>query len=748
MSNFNLSSNPLTTLYPNFSPQQQPNYNNAFKVDLSRVQSNTMPFNQAQQFQQSTAPMVNDMIMKVGLATSTSSNPAIAYKGQQMVNEASGSDVTPINGEGESGEAGRASVGSKLSKFFSSPAGIMTTGLADIAGAFLPEKDEYSGAKGELTQTLDTAYDNIANAAMAIPGIGAAVGGLMKLGSFGSKAVNALGGGTDGMCVCAGTKVYTAKGKIVNIEDLKKEDGIIGWSEETKQIAPQTIHDFIEPRQKECVRIELENGITLDCSYDHPIYTLTLDWKFIPASKLIKRSVVGIINNKTKQLELTLVKSVVPIGIQTVYNLQADNDHTYLANGIITHNTTADAILGSSFLSLTPIGLINGFGGAKASTIKKNEQAFETVGSSYTGTESTVNDSLSKSGKKYGLFSSRARRKANDEIQEAKRQQNIMTDIADEATKRKDIVQSMAAINGNRRALRMQGGYDPTAVRAGKSGMSIELINEAKKIVSQYGSGGTINQNPTEILIVEPDTIQEFQSGGSIKKSRTLDELIKYAKERNPRFVQRMSEPRIDIEFVDKKGNTVKGTHYMAWGTDDNGNAIVYPTIMEDDEGKLKYYGDSAFQRAINKKDYLIMTPDEAELFTNSGEDENGNLYGYKVGWPDFFKPIFKRQKGGTINVIPDGALHARKHNIDMEGITKKGIPVVDNDGQQQAEVEREEIIFRLEVTKQLEELTKRFYSDDTTDKEKDDVALEAGKLLVNEILYNTQDNTNLINQV
>ena len=40
-------------------------------------------------------------------------------------------------------------------------------------------------------------------------------------------------------------------------------------------------------------------------------------------------------------------------------------------------------------------------------------------------------------------------------------------------------------------------------------------------------------------------------------------------------------------------------------------------------------------------------------------------------------------QNGGSINVIPDGALHARKHNMDVDGITKKGIPVVsEKDGE------------------------------------------------------------------
>jgi hypothetical protein len=36
------------------------------------------------------------------------------------------------------------------------------------------------------------------------------------------------------------------------------------------------------------------------------------------------------------------------------------------------------------------------------------------------------------------------------------------------------------------------------------------------------------------------------------------------------------------------------------------------------------------------------------------------------------------------MNLIPEGSLHARLHHMeDAEGLTKKGIPVVDNDGNQ-----------------------------------------------------------------
>lgn len=101
-------------------------------------------------------------------------------------------------------------------------------------------------------------------------------------------------------------------------------------------------------------------------------------------------------------------------------------------------------------------------------------------------------------------------------------------------------------------------------------------------------------------------------------------------------------------------------------------------------------------------------------------------------------------------SVIPDGALHKNKHNLDKVGVddkemTKKGIPVVDNNGEQQAEIELNEIIFTLEVTKELEKRYKEYYEDNTKQSRKDELALEAGKLLWKEIIYNTDDRTGLI---
>jgi hypothetical protein len=97
-------------------------------------------------------------------------------------------------------------------------------------------------------------------------------------------------------------------------------------------------------------------------------------------------------------------------------------------------------------------------------------------------------------------------------------------------------------------------------------------------------------------------------------------------------------------------------------------------------------------------------------------------------------------------NVIPEGALHKNKHGMDNAGnLTKKGIPVVDDDHAQQAEIERNEIIFTKEVTEKLEELYKVYYDESSTQRERENAAIDAGKLLTKEIMLNTDDRTGLI---
>lgn len=482
--------------------------------------------------------------------------------------------------------------------------------VADIASSFLPEKTEYAGAKGGITQTMDSVYDGISDTAMSFGPIGTMVGGIMKGGKLLGGVMNSIGGGTDGM-------------------------------------------------------------------------------------------------------------------------------------------TTTDAILGSSFLNLTPIGLINGFGGQKAETITKNDLAFEQVGASYTGTGRSVDDALQKSGKKYGLFSSGKREEANEEILEARRQQSIMSDIANNASDRFSIRNSMAAINGNRRRFHMQGGYDQSAVRVGRHGMIIQDLQRARRInnATKYQKGGKVSDPFESYLQTLPEN-QRDSTDFRVKdywefngKPKNFDEAVfrgMFTRFDDGWHANSVAEnPNTgEIEFM-KSSSHPSIQKELDWYNSDDASEFRSQYELQKTEPYFKYVkrkgtdSPQSFKEGGNliKSDWLV----EVDINNLSIEFRGSDIEEVDV---DNILPEFK--EGGKFNLIPEGALHARKHNMDVEGITPKGIPVVSHSKggeiEQQAEIEREEIIFRLEVTKKLEELAKDG---------SDEAAIEAGKLLVEEILYNTIDNTN-----
>ena len=70
-------------------------------------------------------------------------------------------------------------------------------------------------------------------------------------------------------CVCAGSRVWTAEGNCVNIEDITFEDGIMGW--DTYQAYPQNISNINPPSEKPCLRITTNSGRSIECSIDHPL---------------------------------------------------------------------------------------------------------------------------------------------------------------------------------------------------------------------------------------------------------------------------------------------------------------------------------------------------------------------------------------------------------------------------------------------------------------------------------------------
>ena len=592
---------------PQTSPFQKPNFENAFQFDPWALQQEMSPFqkpNFGKALQQETSPInkwaqdfkkkMDKSTFNLGLFLKNSSNPATAVKGQMMVDDAVNGtntfDVVNVSNTSQITPTDQRKIpfsekfsNSTFGKNFEAwDAGLDIANTA-FTGLF-GEKSEYSGQKGNVTQTLDSTYDSVQNLAGSFGPIGQAVSLGMGANKFLGNVANKLGGGTDGM-------------------------------------------------------------------------------------------------------------------------------------------TTTDAILGSSLLQLTPIGIVNGVGGKKADTITKDQQAFEDVESSYTGSNQKVNDALQKSGKKYGLFSSSARRKANREIAEAKRQQAIVSDIAEDSTDRFNIRNSMAAINGNNYAFQLQGGYDQSAVRVGRRGLKVESITKAREILSKYKQQQT----------------NQLQQGG------TLDPFEHYLSTL-PENQRDSTNFRVkDYWIFNGKPKDIKEARRRGMFTQDKAGLFHARSIAENPEtGEIEYMKSSSHPTRYMESDWY-----EKGLIYN--EDQNGNLStiqlkpgvpGYE-DWKQFtndyelvksepyWKYVKRQQKeipshkdggtfieistetsielvdpmtipefqnGGSINVIPDGALHARKHNMDVDGIIKKGIPVVsDSNGEleQQAEAEKEELLLR-----------------------------------------------------
>ena len=340
---------------------------------------------------------------------------------------------------------------------------------------------------------------------------------------------------------------------------------------------------------------------------------------------------------------------------------------------------------------LAAFNLIGGLTGRKtiAATGKdwQSRQAQSSVAGSYGGAMEDIADAESREGS-YSGWNSSARKKANRLIAKTNDWKNTMWDWAQRNDLNDIRSNQMNSINNNQYQTDISGGYD--------------LSNSGRMLVAKDGAK----------LFDSYKSIKEYTK--RIKSAKQGSKLVK-------------EEPKVEEPIIDKELER------------------YYDDPLFSTKSK---YNDDFHQGGSWSEDGKIFTPSEFSLFNFTQEQIAEAL---SKEFPEASLNITDEvrafKEGGKVNsrdmnVIPEGALHARLNHMDNKDFTKKGIPVVAKDGdklEQTAEIERNEIIFNLSVTNKLEELMK-----DGSAK----AALEAGKLLVEEILHNTIDNTGLIKEV
>ena len=778
-----------------------------------------------------------------------------------------------INSGGQAYQAASRYLGSLLSKGlkgskFNLGAGFKGAGgiegaagaAADIIGSLLPQKSEYAGEKGNITAGMDTAYDTISDAVAVIPGLGTAASAIMKGGALLGKGVNALGGGTDGMCVCAGTLIYTKTGKLVPIEELKQSDGILGWNPSTKQIVPQEITNVITPIEKECIKIVLEDGSYLQCSIDHPILSNLKEkaeshhingkqiayrnWEFRRADTLKVDNWVGKANNIDFWGDIELPQAYlvgILIGDGTygkgsscrIFSADPDTWKYIEENNLGVINHCDDNRPEKYSKEVRTYRIINGmklmrslglvyqthenktlpkdiFKYTKNSICKLIAGLFDTDGSVSVNTDkSQYSITLYQSNKslleevqtqlyKLGIKSTISTRKATQykiggricdskvsyrlEVHDYRSVQNFYKLIPLNISYKKETLEKIYKLSLTKKIKEHSDLSGASQIKI------IDIIPLGKQTVYNltctpnhtYIANNIITHNTTTDAILGSSFLnltpmglingfggkkahkitsdmkqrQAFETVGGSYSGSVLNyaNASKYSGKKYGAFsrhARKKANRKIDeanrqvsvmknisqeAQLDSMLGNGMQDINNMKYQMDLQGGYNPYTSI-----GRRGLRLPT--KKELDRSRRISSNIKNKQTIKNKFFIPNDFSYTYQLGdqieVPEEQVKAFKN--GGQMSIIPEGALHARKNNMNVENITKKGIPVVDNEGTQQAEIERNEIIFSKEATTKLEELM-----NDGSDQ----AAIEAGKLLVKEITTNLDDKTGLTKEV
>lgn len=226
---------------------------------------------------------------------------------------------------------------------------------------------------------------------------------------------------------------------------------------------------------------------------------------------------------------------------------------------------------------------------------------------------------------------------------------------------------------------------------------------------SKTQNADVISDEVKDIQGAYGDSYSDLESAQKLSGKRFL-----FGRRKANKFINEANETNQKMQDIATTNTLRKQSDY--------GNDIMQQNLN-------RYAGTNYMYNAVGKQGMKLMSIEQAKLILmmrKNVEQEELQIFA----------------NGGAINIIPEGARHSRLNHLDevhddFEDMTKKGIPVVtpteDGNLEQVAEVECGEIIFSKSVTEKLEELMKDG---------SDEAAIEAGKLLVKEIIKNTDDKT------
>ncbi len=141
-------------------------------------------------------------------------------------------------------------------------------------------------------------------------------------------------------CLTGDTLVFTDKGNKFIKDFNENEDKILSFDKETKKFEWENA-EFLEYsiEDEELLKIKFENGRKIELTREHPLLAVTGDR--LLSLLWLKAYQFNIGDNVlSKDLEPLKIKKISKIkGIKKVYDLRVPKNHSFIANGIISHNS-------------------------------------------------------------------------------------------------------------------------------------------------------------------------------------------------------------------------------------------------------------------------------------------------------------------------------------------------------------------------------------------------------------------------
>ncbi len=163
-------------------------------------------------------------------------------------------------------------------------------------------------------------------------------------------------------CFVAGTKITMEDGTLKNIEDVTAGDVVSTFDLKENKIVSNVVNNVFSKQVNTIVKYVFENGESVKCTIDHPLYVVNKGWssfseelsnKLYSLEDTVKKielnDIVKLYDGDTKIVEIELLHEDV-----TVYNLQdIENNHNFFANNVLVHNRFC-------FIAGTEIEMIDG----------------------------------------------------------------------------------------------------------------------------------------------------------------------------------------------------------------------------------------------------------------------------------------------------------------------------------------------------------------------------------------------------